>query len=192
MEINKYQTILENTKLLLAKRIVLRLFNDSDINDVFEYASDNEVVEFLTWTVHPNIEHTRNRFKDFFINKPGKFAIELIEEEKCIGCIDLRVDANNDKASFGYVLNRKYWNKGFMTEALAAIINFSFTTLKLNRIESTHYVGNEKSGKVMYKCGMKYEGLGKKEVKIKEKYMDVIHFGLLKEDWERKLTTAST
>jgi len=35
----------------------------------------------------------------------------------------------------------------------------------------------------MCKCGMKFEGLGKSEVKIKGKYMDVIHYGLIKEDW---------
>jgi [ribosomal protein S5]-alanine N-acetyltransferase len=71
-----------------------------------------------------------------------------------------------------------------MTEALKEIIRITFDELNLNRIEATYYVGNEKSGKVMRKCGMGYEGIARKEVKIKGNYMDVVHYGLLKEDWK--------
>ena len=70
-----------------------------------------------------------------------------------------------------------------MTEALKLIIDFAFSKLGLNRIESTHYVGNEGSGRVMQKCGMIYEGKGLQEVKIKGTYYDVVHYGILREDW---------
>ncbi len=179
-----YDKILKQTEFIETERLILRWFKESDVEDVFEYASDVEVVEFLTWPAHGNIEHTKKRFPDFFIDKPGMFAIELMSEKKCIGCIDIRIDESNDKGSFGYVLNKKYWNRGYTTEALTKILNFSFNDLGLNRVESTHYVGNEQSGKVMEKSGMKYEGLGKDEVKIKGKYMDVMHYGILKRDWK--------
>src|SRR5690606_3577171 len=103
---------------------------------------------------------------------------------KCIGCIDLNIDIENDKSIFGYVLNRKFWNKGIMTEALEEIIRINFEELCLNRIEAMHFVGNEASGKVMSKCGMKYEGMRKKELFIKGKYWDIVHYGLIKEEWE--------
>ena len=65
-----------------------------------------------------------------------------------------------------------------MTEALSAVLKLCFEKLKLNRVESTHYVGNEGSGKVMAKCGMKLEGVGKQEEKIKGVFRDVVHYGI--------------
>ncbi|MBU3098504.1 MULTISPECIES: GNAT family N-acetyltransferase [Clostridium] len=53
-----------------------------------------------------------------------------------------------------------------MPESLNLILELSFSKLGLNRAEPTHYVGNEGSGRVMKKCGMKYEGLGLQEVYI--------------------------
>lgn len=61
----------------------------------------------------------------------------------------------------------------------------AFAKLKLNRVESTHYAGNETSGRVMQKCGMIYEGTGVKEVKIKGVFHDVVHYAILKDDWIR-------
>jgi len=81
------------------------------------------------------------------------------------------------------VLNREYWNSGYMSEALKLILNLSFSKLELNRVESTNYLGNEGSGRVMEKCGMKYEGKGLREVKIKESFYDVIHYAILREDF---------
>lgn len=72
-----------------------------------------------------------------------------------------------------------------MTEALLTILSFCFENLELNRVEATHYVGNEGSGKVMEKCGMKQEGIGMKEVKIKGVFHDVVHYGIIKENWTK-------
>ncbi len=178
-----YEEKLLEIKSLDTQRLTLRWFELSDVEDVFEYASDGEVVKFLTWFPHPNIEHTKKIFPDLFLHKPGMFAIELRAERKCIGCIDLRINSLHDKASFGYVLNKNYWNRGFMTEALTIILDVSFNELGLNRIEATYYAGNESSGRVMGKAGMRNEGVGLKEVKVKGQYMDVVHFGILKEHW---------
>lgn len=52
-----------------------------------------------------------------------------------------------------------------MTEALSAILQLCFDKLELNRVESTHYLGNEGSGKVMKKCGMQLEGIGRRGAK---------------------------
>jgi len=180
------KNLIPNTlKELKTNRLILRWFTPNDLYDVFEYASDEIVVKYLTWPKHDTVEVTKTVLEKYFYNQPGKYAIELDDRKKCIGCIELRFDFGNDKCSFGYVLNRKYWNQGIMTEALEEIIRVVFNELQLNRIESTHYVGNEASGKVMSKCGMKYEGMCKKELVVKGKYYDVVHYGLIKEEWKR-------
>ncbi len=178
-----YIEILKENPVLESDRLILRPFSMEDVKDVFLYASDEIVTKYLTWSPHTDISQTEKVVKEFYMGKPGIFAIELKSEGKCIGCIELRICAEHDKASFGYVLNRNYWNKGYMTEALKLIIDFAFSKLGLNRIEGAHYVGNEGSGRVMQKCGMRYEGKGLQEVKVKGKYYDIVHYAILREEW---------
>lgn len=165
------------------KRIKLRPFKMSDLNDLYEITSDKEVTKFLTWDSHNSIEVTKKSLVERFIPNDNLYAIEYVNENKCIGTIDIRIEKEHNKASFGYMLNRQYWNKGFMTEALELVIDLLFKDYKVNRIESTHYVGNEASGKVMEKCGMQYEGTFPQELIIKGKYVDVVHYGILKKDY---------
>ena len=178
-----YNKILEKNSTLKSNRLILRPFSIKDIEDVFLFASDEIVTKYLTWTPHTDISQTEKVVKEVYMARPGIYAIELKSEHKCIGCIDIRISPEHDKASLGYVLNREYWNKGYMSESLKLIIDFAFSKLELNRIESTHYIGNEGSGRVMQKCGMKYEGKGLKEVKIKGVFYDVSHYAILREDW---------
>ncbi len=171
---------------LPSQRIKLRHFTLNDVADVFEYASDDRVTEYLTWPSYTNQEDILDVINQYYLSKPGVWAIELLEEKKCIGAIDLRVFEEHEKGGFGYVLNRNYWDKGYMTEALKTLLDYAFNVLKLNRIEATHYVGNEGSGKVMEKCNMKHEGIGHQEVKIKGVFRDVVHYAILRRDWETK------
>ena len=50
-------------------------------------------------------------------------------------------------------------------------------------METFHYVGNEGSGKVMEKCGLRKEGYAVQEVKIKGVFRDVVHYGITKDEW---------
>ena len=176
---------LSDANELSSSRVKLRRFSFDDINDVFEYASDDLVTEYLTWPSYTSLDQIKEVIEQYYLSKPGLWAIELIESKKCIGAIDLRISEEHDKGSFGYVLNRNYWNKGYMTEALQDLLDFGFDVLQLNRIDATHYVGNEGSGKVMEKCCMKYEGVGLQEVKIKGVYRDVVHYAILRHDWQK-------
>ena len=179
-----YKDIIKENDILESDRLTLRPFSTNDIKDVFLYAGDDQVTKYLTWEPHMDISETEKVIKEFYMNDLGIYAIELKSEHKCIGCIDLRLNIENDKASFGYVMNKKYWGQGYMPEALNLILNLAFEKLGLNRIESTYYVGNEASGRVMQKCGMKYEGIGLQEVKVKGVYYDVVHYAILKTDWD--------
>ncbi|MGP1438260.1 MAG: GNAT family N-acetyltransferase [Treponema sp.] len=146
-------------KPIETKRLILRSFTLEDAKNVFEYASDPEVVKYLTWEAHKNIEESIHVIKTFYLND-NTFCIELKDEKKCIGAFELR--PKEDIFSFGYVLNRKYWNCGIMTEVLQKMLEISFTTLGAKCFEGAYYEGNEASGAVMKKCGMAYQGIKRK------------------------------
>lgn len=154
-----------------------------DATDFNELASDSQVTEYLTWETHTSMEQTINSIQTHFMFNTNVFCIELKEKKKCLGCIDLRINTEHNKADFGYVLNRNYWSQGYMTEVLVAILNYIFITLKVNKVESSYYVGNEGSGKVMEKCGMILEGTQKESLIIKGKTVDVVHYGITKQEF---------
>lgn len=183
---DNYSRIMKANEIIESDRLMLRPFSIDDIEDVYEYAKDDKVTEFLTWESHNDISEAEKVVKGLYMDQLGIYAIELKSEHKCIGCIDLRIDSVNDKGSFGYVMNHSYWNKGYMSEALNMILKLAFLELGLNRVESTYYVGNEASGRVMEKCAMKYEGTGLEELKVFGIYYDVVHYAILKKEYDSK------
>ncbi|MDC1259516.1 GNAT family N-acetyltransferase [Flavobacteriaceae bacterium] len=62
------------------------------------------------------------------------------------------------RAEVWYKIHSDYWNKGYATESLKAIINFGFETLKLHRMEAGCAVDNKGSFTVLEKAGMVREG----------------------------------
>ena len=58
----------------------------------------------------------------------------------------------------GYWIARPYWGQGFATEAAHALIDIA-RTLKLPRLEASHFVDNPASGRVLEKLGFVPTGL---------------------------------
>ncbi|MDY0236549.1 MAG: GNAT family N-acetyltransferase [Gudongella sp.] len=74
------------------------------------YANEETITKYLTWETNTDLSQTEKAVKEFYMNNPGVYAIKIKSENRCIGCIDLRLDVENNKGSFGYVLNKDYWN----------------------------------------------------------------------------------
>ncbi len=181
--IDNCKEVLLRAQTLPAGRCVLRKFKIQDADAVFEYGSDAETVQHLVWEGVSTPEQARRAITDYYWQTPGAYAIALPFTDRCIGCIELRLHPEHDKASFGFVLQRSLWNKGYMTDALHGMLSFAFDRLQVNRVESTHYIGNEASGRVMEKCGMIYEGTALQSLLVKGEFKDVAHYGLLHQQW---------
>lgn len=184
-----YTAVFSNLPRIETARLVLRPLQMSDANDMFAYARDPEVSRHVLWDPHKTIWETR-RFLRFARSQyrkgfPGSFAIELKDGGRMIGTIGFMwVNPDYKSAEVGYSLSRDWWNKGIMTEALAATLCFGFDTLKLNRIEAQHETENPASGRVMAHCGMRFEGVLRQRLKNKGCFKDVAMYAILKSDWQ--------
>lgn len=147
-------------------RLLLRRFTEKDVMPSFaNWTNDKQVTEFLRWPPHTSVEVTRRvilewiesyKDKDFY-----QWAIVLKElGDEPIGTISV-VGQNErlDKVHIGYCIGSKWWHQGITSEAFMGIIPFLFDEVEVNRIESQHDPNNPNSGKVMLKCGLKYEGI---------------------------------
>lgn len=175
---------------LETKRLLLRKYKKEDMDDLYEYASDEEVTRYLTFETYKNMEDANQYIQTLLEkyrngNEVSPWAIEWKQNHKMIGSIGINQwDIENYYIQIGYVLNKKYWNQGIMTEALKTVIDFAFKNMNIERIELTHDVRNIGSGKVMLKNGLKQEGILRKSKYIKGEFIDCFYYSILREEYE--------
>jgi ribosomal-protein-alanine N-acetyltransferase len=152
------------SKIIETDRLILRPFVMADAEDMFRnWANDPEVTKYLTWAPHGRIEITREILK-IWTSAYGKkdyyqWAMVIKETGDLVGSIGVvSYDDGNEHCEIGYCSAQKAWGKGYMTEALIAMMDYLFETVGFHRISGIHYEGNDASCKVMTKAGMTYEG----------------------------------
>lgn len=168
------------------KRLLLRPFRLSDTGDMFEYASDAKNLKFI-FPPHLNKNATRLSIVEHFMKEPlGKWAIELKEEEKMIGSIDfVSLDEEQLTTEIGYVLNRKYWKKGLMTEAVFQLTNFSFCEFGLKCVDIIVDKENIGSRKVAEKVGYNLFEEYKAANKYTREIRNFVRYRMGKNDYDK-------
>ena len=106
------------------------------------------------------------------------------EIDQPIGTISV-VNMNDrlDIVHIGCCIGSKWWNRGITSEAFLSIIPFLFYDVKVNRIESQHDPNNIASGKVMLKCGLKYEGILRQADFNNKGIVDAVMYSLLASEY---------
>lgn len=177
------------TQRLETDRLILRKYERNDAPAMYKnWASDGMVTKYLTWPAHSSQEITQSIIDDWVSQYSDKkyyhWAIVLKEHgDEPIGDIAVvDIKENTSKAHIGYCIGRKWWNKGITSEALGAVMNFLFDIVEVNRIEARHDSRNPNSGKVMMKCGMKYEGTLRESDWNNQGICDVCYYALLKSE----------
>ena len=153
------------TQMLETDRLILRRFVNEDAAAMYKnWASDSEVTKFLMWQPHSSQEVSQGVTEDWvnlYTNENFyNWAIVLKDNgDEPIGNIAVvDIKENISTVHIGYCIGKAWWHRGIMSEALKAVMEFLFDEVDVNRIESRHDPRNPNSGKVMKKCGMKYEG----------------------------------
>ena len=169
-------------------RLRLRKLTMQDAHDIYHYSKDFEVARHVLWDAHRSIGESRAylRFmlRKYRMKEPASWGIEYTATREIIGTIGFMwIQHDNASAEIGYSLSRDYWNRGIMTEALKAVIEYGFSFLNLNRIEAQHETTNPASGAVMRKCHMQKEGTLRSRLMNKGKYVDVDLYAILKKDF---------
>lgn len=144
-------------------RLILRAWQETDVNDFFEYASVEGVGEMAGWKHHDSIELSKKILQSFISGK-NVFAIVYKENNKVIGSLGLHESWANDESTYahlkvkeiGYVLSKAYWGKGLMPEAVTAIIRFCFDKCNLDAVTIGHFLSNGQSKRVIDKCGFTF------------------------------------
>ena len=174
------------------ERLIVRYWEEKDYLDLYDYAKDEEITKFLTWQPYKSEEEAKERIAillEKYKNNEIKtdYAIELKSENKVIGSIAIvrYSEKNEGLAEIGYVLGRKYQGFGYMTEALKGMFKYIFDNSIAARIQLQHDVDNPKSGNVMKRAGMMFEGVLRKAGESNYRSRaDLANYSILKEEMD--------
>ena len=146
---------------LTTNRLILRPFNEDDLEDLFEYASVEGVGERAGWKHHENIAET-TQILEMFIKEKKTFAVVLKENNKVIGSIGIEKYGREESLSeffdykgreIGFVLSKDYWGQGLMPEALKRVIEYCFNEMDYDFLLCGHFDFNTQSARVQEKLG---------------------------------------
>ena len=139
-------------------RILLRLWQDSDAEALYEWASDPEVGSRAGWPPHESVAESREIIRTVF-NNDTTWAIVLKGTCKPIGAIGYgdschcALPTREGEPLIGYWVAKPYWNQGICTEALRLMIDRIRQTTDIPSLISGHFIDNPASRRVMEKCG---------------------------------------
>lgn len=172
----------ENT-ILEGERLILRPLQSEDKTAIFRNINhDREVLNYFIDTYVEKEEDFafENMLERFRKNQMYAFAIVLKDNSEVIGEIFQcsRPSSIEHTTEIGYAIGKKYWNRGYASEAMQLMISFMFE-IGIHKVVACHLEGNEASGRVMQKCSMIYEGVRKDAVYYRGRYWDTFNYYIL-------------
>ena len=148
--------------MLETKRLILRHWEDSDAESLFEYAKDPDIGPIAGWPAHQSIDESREVIRKVLSGKEA-YAICLKADGKAIGTIELKLNGRtdmterDDECEAGYWLGKPFWGQGIMPEAVREILRHAFEDIGMTKVWIGYYEGNNKSKRVQEKCGFRYQ-----------------------------------
>lgn len=143
------------------ERLILRPWEDTDAESVYEYAKNPEVGPIAGWPVHTSVENSLDIIKNV-LSAPETYAVCLKEDNRAIGSIGLiepmqsHTNVAEDEIEVGYWIGVPFWGNGYIPEAVRRMQEHAFEDLGCKAMWCGYYDGNEKSKRCQEKCGFRY------------------------------------
>jgi ribosomal-protein-alanine N-acetyltransferase len=171
-------------------RLTLKRLEPTNAQSVFDHwLSDERVSDSRISPAHKTVSETIERVAKIVSEYDSKefsyWGIELKANGELIGEIDLyNFDNVTENCEVSYSIGYRWWNQGYGTEALRAVVEFAFRYMNIHKISAAHNIDNPASGKVMIKAGMEQEGMIRHMIRnAKSQYKDCAVYGILQEDY---------
>ncbi|HSE11217.1 MAG TPA: GNAT family N-acetyltransferase [Rudaea sp.] len=174
---------------LRTPRLVLRPLRGSDAPAIFAMRSDIKVMRYASSLPLTSMDQaTAFIERDVAAMAAGesmRLGLQRIDGDALIGtCILFHLNAQCRRAEVGYELRPDAWGRGYMHEALLALLRFGFTELALNRVEADIDPRNEASARSLERLGFAREGLLRQRWIVDGEVSDSALYGLLHSDWQ--------
>ena len=170
-------------------RLVLRRFQDADLEAFMAYRNDPEIARYQSWDSisAPRAQAFITDQKQQEPGTPGQwfqFALELKEPRQLVGDCGLCVLVQDARqAQLGLSLARPQQGRGLATEAMHAVLDYAFINLDLHRVMTIVDVENTASARLMERVGLRREGHFVKHAWFKGHWADEYLYAVLQAEW---------
>ena len=175
--------------VITTPRVVLRWISENDIDGLYDVFSDSQVMRY--WSTGPlsNREAAAAMQREIAAanlrDTMMKWGLALRESNFLIGTTTLfNLNLDNGRAELGYAMGRAYWGKGYMHEALQALVSHAFEVLELRRLEADVDPRNAASIRTLERLGFQREGFLRERWHVNGEIQDAFFYGLLRREWE--------
>ena len=174
---------------LETERLIIRDLKKTDAKAMYDYAKKPHIGPMAGWEPHTSLLQTRKILA--WMMKPNDvYAITLKTNDQLIGTIGLHERDHTYEyqkvLEMGYVLDDNHWGKGYMPEAVKAIIDYAFEHMLLDGINVGHKTSNHQSEKVILKSGFKHTHFETRKTHTNQEYI-VKMYHLERKDYEQNL-----
>ena len=148
--------------ILHTERLILRPWEESDAESLYEYAKDSAVGPIAGWPPHQSVEESRDVIREVFSGAEA-YAVCLETDNKAIGAIELKLNGHtdmtdrDDECELGYWIGKPFWGQGLIPEAAREMLRRAFEDIGMKKVWCGYFEGNEKSKRVQEKCGFRYQ-----------------------------------
>ncbi|MFC2126044.1 GNAT family N-acetyltransferase [Bacteroidota bacterium] len=174
---------------LKSVRLKLEEVTWDDIADIHHLHSLPEVDEFNTLGIPKDINETREIIRPMIEDRNAKvrklyfWKILIRENDEFAGIAGMNLSANKFKlGEIYYKLLPAFWGQGYATEVSKTLIRSGFDDFHLHKVEAGVATENLASIRVLEKCGMIREGLRRKILPIRGKWIDNYHYAIVEDD----------
>lgn len=173
--------------MLETERLTLRLFQESDIDDFYEYMkleSTAKYEDFQPCTYEECVASIKRRQE-----MDNVYAVILKENNKLIGDINYS-EEDEDTYEIGYDFNESFWGHGYAAESCKEVLRHLFETVGARRVIAQCNDDNERSARLLEKLGFRKEGCFLEDVSFKEDengnpiYVNSLQYAMLKREWK--------
>ena len=173
---------------LTTERLELRPFRLRDAPAVQRLAGAREIADTTLTVPHPYDDGVAEQWiasheAAFAAGQLAACAVTIRGSGELVGAVSLGITPAHALAELGYWIGVPFWGRGYATEAARALVQYGFSELALNRVQSRHYVRNPGSGRVMQKIGMTQEGVLRQAVRKWGNFEDVVLYSILSSEW---------
>ena len=148
-------------RYLITDRLLLRPWETADMYDLYEVAKDEEVSVKAGWLAHTSPQYSAKIIEDR-LSRPGTYAIVPRTVRRPVGSIslmfgkDANISLSDNEAELGYWIGREHWNRGYVTEAAKALVDYGLDGLGLDAIWCLSRLDNPASMRVQDKCSFEF------------------------------------
>lgn len=177
--------------ILDTPRLRLRLPVGADVPALFAIFNDPETMRYWTTPAMGDLAEAEALLRDIRRHAEAgtlfQWGLARREDDLLIGtCTLFRIENEHRRCELGYILRRDHWGRGLAHEALTAVVNHAFGTLRLHRLEADIDPRNAASVRSVERLGFTLEGHLRERYFVAGEIQDSLIYGLLAPTWRSR------